>query len=560
LQPNRVVSRDRLIDQIWDGAPPDTASTALNVYVSQLRKAFGRDTIVTQPPGYVLKVDADSIDLARFEWLTEKARGQEPAVAAQTLRDALALWRGAPLADLDTSLARVERAQIEELGAAAIEERVEADLALGRHHNLVPELERLVRDEPLRERRQAQLMLALYRSGRQAEALDVYRATRRRLMDELGLDPGEELRRLEKAILEHDPALGDTAEPGTPAVQAVPRGSEQRRLGLIARSRVALAAGAVVLAAALAAAILLAGRDSGASPVAVAANSVAAIDPASGRVVADIPIGGRPVAIAVGANAVWVVNADDATVLRIDPKTYRVVRTIGGLGTNPSNLAVGFGSVWVAGGNDGTLIRIDPRVNAAEGTVRLGAARGGIPQPVFLVATGAGSVWATRGNELLRVDPATNSAVARASVDRPVGLGAGAGSAWVAQENEQLLRVTGRSMRITRDADFPQQINFPLVAGGSLWLVVYTEHAQVWRVDPATLAQSAAVPLSLSFAFGLASGAGAIWTADHVSGVVWRIDPSSQQVRPLATVGHHPIAIAAGDGAVWVGVQERPFS
>src|SRR5439155_610693 len=138
-------------------------------------------------------------------------------------------------------------------------------------------------------------------------------------------------------------------------------------------------------------------RGSGSSPVAVAANSVAVVSPQTGKVVSDVPIGGRPVAIAVGAGAIWVANADDQTVLRINPRTFKVVKTIGGLGSEVTDIAVGFGSVWVAGGNDGTLTRIDPRLNAPERVIHLAKAAAVVPQPIFLVAAGAGSVWATGG-------------------------------------------------------------------------------------------------------------------------------------------------------------------
>ena len=165
LHANRVVSRDRLIDELWNGAPPDTAATALQVHVSQMRKTLGRDTIVTRNPGYMLAVEPGAVDVERFQGLVDEARSQEPREAATTLRRALDLWRGPLLADVDGSVARTERAQLEEQQAEALELRVDADLALGSHLELVSELERLLREEPLRERRRAQLMLALYRSG-----------------------------------------------------------------------------------------------------------------------------------------------------------------------------------------------------------------------------------------------------------------------------------------------------------------------------------------------------------------------------------------------------------
>src|ERR671914_1475401 len=203
LDPNRVVSRDRLIDELWHTDPPDTAPTALQVYVSQLRKALGRDLILTQPPGYLIRVSDGELDFHRFERLVATARTEEPAQAAGLLREGLALWRGAPPAELGDAFPRAERARLEEQRLAAIEQRIEAELALGRHAELVAELEGLVPEHALRERLRGQLMLALYRCGRQANALEVYRSGRRLLDEELGLKPGDELPRPERAILNH---------------------------------------------------------------------------------------------------------------------------------------------------------------------------------------------------------------------------------------------------------------------------------------------------------------------------------------------------------------------
>ena len=146
LRANEVVSRDRLMDDLWGASPPETAATALQVYVSQLRKALGRDLILTQPPGYLIRVSDGELDLHRFERLVATARVEEPAQAARLLREGLALWRGAPLAELGDSFARAERARLEEQRLAALEQRIEAELALVRHAELVPELEALVRE------------------------------------------------------------------------------------------------------------------------------------------------------------------------------------------------------------------------------------------------------------------------------------------------------------------------------------------------------------------------------------------------------------------------------
>jgi DNA-binding SARP family transcriptional activator/tetratricopeptide (TPR) repeat protein len=212
LHANEVVSNDRLIEALWGEHPPPTAAKALQMHVSQLRRLLEPDLIATRPPGYQLRVEREQLDLAQFEAAVGEARAAaargQTADAAARLADALALWRGPPLADLTfEEFLRPEITRLEELHMVAIEDRIDAELALARHAALVPELEAVAAEHPLRERVRGQLMLALYRSGRQAEALDVYRDTRRLLVDELGLEPGRELKALEQQILDQDPKL-----------------------------------------------------------------------------------------------------------------------------------------------------------------------------------------------------------------------------------------------------------------------------------------------------------------------------------------------------------------
>jgi DNA-binding SARP family transcriptional activator len=211
LNANEVVSTDRLVDALWGESPPKTALESLHNLVSQLRRVVG-DALVTRPPGYVLRVEPWRIDLERFQALVAEAHGAPASARAAKLREALALWRGPALADLAFEpFAELEVGRLEELRASAGEELAEAELSLGRHADVVPELEALVAAHPLRERLRAQLMLALYRSGRQAEALDAYRDARRALRDGLGLEPSPALRELERAILRQDPRLARRA-------------------------------------------------------------------------------------------------------------------------------------------------------------------------------------------------------------------------------------------------------------------------------------------------------------------------------------------------------------
>src|SRR5215204_1181370 len=217
LHPNEVVPADRLIDELWGEDSPERAA-ALRVNVSRLRKALSQDVLATRSPGYVIRVEPEELDLHRFERLVDEGRGLLarglPADASERLREALSLWRGPALADFAyESFAQTAIARLEEIRLAAVELRIEADLALGRHAELVGELEALVAEHPLRERLRRCLMTALYRSGRQAEALDAYQDARRALVDELGIDPSPALQELERAILRHDPSL----EVGVPA-------------------------------------------------------------------------------------------------------------------------------------------------------------------------------------------------------------------------------------------------------------------------------------------------------------------------------------------------------
>jgi DNA-binding SARP family transcriptional activator len=221
LRSNEVVSTDELIDALWGEHPPERAAKSLQVYVWRLRKLLGREVLQTQPPGYALSVSPEDLDLHRFESLRDAARSRAPIDAAELLREALGLFRGRPLADFAYEpFAEAECARIDELRLQALEDRVEADLELGRHAELVGELESLVAGQPLRERLRAQLMLALYRCGRQAEALAAYQDARGRLVEELGIEPGRELQALQTAILRQEPSLDlDSA-----AVEEAPAG------------------------------------------------------------------------------------------------------------------------------------------------------------------------------------------------------------------------------------------------------------------------------------------------------------------------------------------------
>ena len=243
IRANQAVAEDVLLEELWAGARPASGKAALRVRVSQLRRTLGDggNRLVTRAPGYALELNDDELDAGRFERLLlrgrQAARSGDPAAAAATLRSALDLWRGSPLADLSYEpFAQTEIARLAELRLAAVEELMEAELALGRHAAVTGELEALVAEHPLRERLRGQLMTALYRSGRQAEALAVYRGGREALVEGLGIEPGAALQELERAILRQD---GRLDLPGSPRLPGVAIARDERKLVTILAARLA---------------------------------------------------------------------------------------------------------------------------------------------------------------------------------------------------------------------------------------------------------------------------------------------------------------------------------
>ncbi len=210
LHANEVLSTDRIVDELWPGDPPDTAAKIVQVYVSHVRRALGsaRELLETRPPGYVLRLPAGATDVERCEQLVAKAADEKAETRARVLRDALAVWRDAPLSDLaHESFAAQDIVRLAEWRLGIVEERIAADIETGQHLQVAPEIAALVRAHPLRERLRGLQMLALYRSGRQAEALDAFQDARRALSDELGLEPSRELRELQQRVLRQDRAL-----------------------------------------------------------------------------------------------------------------------------------------------------------------------------------------------------------------------------------------------------------------------------------------------------------------------------------------------------------------
>jgi YVTN family beta-propeller protein len=417
LHHNELVSTDRLIDALWGDAPPATAAKVLQNHVSQLRRALeDREglRLQTRGRGYLLAVEDGELDLDRFERLVDEGSGalasDRPADAARSLREALALWRGPPLADVAyEEFAQAEIARLEERHLAALEQRIDADLALGRHSDLVAELEGLVAEHPLRERMRAQLMVALYRCGRQADALETYGDGRRVLLDKLGVEPGPALRELQAAILRQAPELGPT-----PHSWPRPARPPRRRIAL-------LGLGGVLLAGAAVAAGLLAAGERGEGRARLGPEAVAALDLDSGSVKHAVDVGPSPSRLAVGGRALWVTNADGHSVSRVDLDDHAVRQTVA-VGHGPAGIAVAGGAVWVANSRDGTVSRVDANTSKAVQTIPVGADPTG-------VAAGAGAVWVANAGEqsISRIDPRTGAATKLPVDAEPTELAVGAG-------------------------------------------------------------------------------------------------------------------------------------
>lgn len=236
LDAGRTVSVDRLVDDLWGENAPASAQKMVQIYVSMLRKALPEGVIVTRSPGYAVELPPEAIDLVRFENLRERGRAAlaagSPAEARDLLRQALALWRSPALAEFQEPFAEIEARRLDEQHLATLEDRIHADLALGGDSSLIGELEALVARHPLRERARGQLMLALYRAGRQADALEGHRRFREMLSEELGIEPSPALRDLERRILQHDPAL-DAARRRGSARDHVSHSSRAVRQGVV---------------------------------------------------------------------------------------------------------------------------------------------------------------------------------------------------------------------------------------------------------------------------------------------------------------------------------------
>ena len=554
LNAGHVVSSARLIEGVWGEEAPETAATALQGHVSQLRRVLGSDRIVTQAPGYRLDCTDDAIDVRRFERLLENgrealARG-EPEAALAALDEARSLWRGAPLDDLREAPFAAAAGPLEALGDEARDERAEAELALGRHESLVPALRDRVREDPLRERPRRQLMTALHRAGRRSEALEVYEDGRRALSEELGIEPGAPLRSLHEQILRDD----------TPVPAAVAVG---RPVG--ATRRWPLVAGVVVAAAAAVAALLLTRGDSAhrAAP-ALRDAGVLRIDADDLDVVAATSLGGTPTSVAAGRGRVWVIDGDDQTVTELTD-TGRPRRTFA-TGATPADLAVAPDGLWLAEGRPRGTQTLAPQATSAahlagpllavQARVRLPAAAGEAPETVDQrVAVSAAAAWVIAADgRLARIPTGADR------VDHLFDLGARA----VASDGEQTWVLTAGGTLVPVFADRPTTgvpvdvapgARLLAVGGGTVWLLD-PDLGRVTRVDPDRPELSRTVDLGPG-ASAIAYGAGAAWVADAAGGRVLRLDGRTGAPDGKVELGAVPRDIAVSGDGVWVSATPR---
>ena len=549
-----TISSDRLVEELWGDDPPADAQTALQQHVSRLRKQLEPHAVlVTRAPGYALEIDPAQLDLERFRALRDRGRETlaegRPDEAGGLLREALSMWRGLPLADLGNErFARDVVPALEEERLAAVESRIDADLAAGRHTELAGELAALVRAHPFRERLRAQQMLALYRSGRQSEALDAYAAARDALVSELGLEPGPELQQLQRDVLAHDESL---KAPTPPAVRR-----RRRVLALVATALASVTVTALVAAVAL---------DNGSEAPAVTATGGALleIDAESGTIRRSIPAGRTPSAVAVEPDAVWLVDADGRTLLRVVP-TSRVVETLA-TGATPTDVTLGAAGVWVANGRRlrnaqfvgpvaTAIARLDPATGTERGTESLPRGGGALSNLVDNhVTTSADAVWAIAPNfRVARLDAMTGKITATTNGRSRCGdcgrsrgrLGRGGVDGSVARLDER----TAKPVRRTTIPGFP---GGGIAVGDDAAWVTSPGDGRLWRIGAGRARSLGATQLDPGIGDVAVSATG-VWVANPIAGTLTHVDPDTTRIVRTIELDGIPRSVAVADDVVWV--------
>ncbi len=542
LNANHAVGRERLLDELSDDETSGTASHTLTNQVSRLRKVLGESRLLTRAPGYLLRVEPGELDSDRFLALLDAGRATSvPRLASERLHAAEGLWRGRALEDVELDGGtRLELERFEELRLCAVEARIDADLRLGRQDVLVAELTALTRQNPLREKLRGQQMLALYRAGRQEEALAAYRDTRVRLVEELGLEPGVQLRELEGAILRQDPALAP--------VSRAPRGPPRRAR---AHKRAVLAA---VLLAAAAAGLFAAVPGGGRGPGAGIAPGVALLDPADGRVVAHVDSLQQPSDVIFGDGRFWVLNLTPLSFVAIDPRDGRIVRQIASPVEDVGYFAVARDRLWVADGLGPTVVEIDSSTGRVLHRLRVSDDPHDADRTT-LIAVAYGSLWVSRPDRglILRIDPASGRVLHRfTGLSGAYGGAAGDGAVWLTS-GTGLTRIDAASNTVTATSALPQPLYLPAVGGGFAWAANEAK-GEAYKVDQR--GRVVATYVTGDGARKVDFSAGAAWVTNQDVGTVTRIDAVTGAQRSVAA--HHAVSsAAAGAGRVLVTVEHR---
>lgn len=511
-------------ETLWQETPPPTAPKIVQTYVSRLRKLLGADAIQLVGNGYRLGAQIE-VDANRFRQLVDQRRHPE----------ALALWRGSALADVPALHA--EARQLEELRVTVLEERFDEELQGGEGPALVGELEALVANYPTRERLLSQLVLALYRSGRQADALAAYRHGRNALVETLGLEPGAALRDLERRILQQDPML---LQP-EPSSAPIPHTRARWK---------ALAIAAALAAAAAAVGLSWTERGHGtARVVGIHPNSLLQLDPKTNRLIASTPIGRDPTALDATADAVWIASERERTVARVDLRTGRLI-TIG----EPHPVAFlthdDRGNIYASGWDFPFVWQIDPRTVQITRTYRVkGHALG--------LSVGGGSLWAVNrfGNSVTRIDLAQRHVAEPIHVGvNPLASAFGYGALWVASGDSGTVAVIrpGAPPIVVRGIPSPDGISAGV---GGVWVASTGMHA-VYRLDPDTHQIVARINLGTptDFLTSVSAGPHGVWAVENHH--VVRIDPANDRVvlRIRFPTGTEPKAVASTGTLVWIAV------
>ena len=546
------VSADALADELWGEERPASERASLQMHISRLRRALGNgDGVVRSVAGGYALSGSVELDVDRFDAMLASARqaGAEErrSDAARALSDALEIWRGPALCGAgDGPRLRAEALRLEELRRSARLDLAELEIAAGRAAHVVAEVRGLSADDPLDERAVRVLMLALAGSGRHAEALAAFQRARRRLVDELGIEPGPELHRLNAELLRREamPAAAASVQGAGAATPApAPRGRDIRV------RRAALAAAAVLLVIAVAvAAVTTRAR----APVHVpSAGGVVVLDGRDGSVRSTSPISPRAVDLVVAGGAPWVATASDASLVRMSTGDARMRERIPVSGSLDA-LAAGFGWLWVADGAGGVVRRIDPATGRVFGTTRVGAG------PTAMTA-GDGSVWVLNGGDstLNRLDRDGRRIGTVSIGPSPSALALAAGAVWVADD------VTGtvsaydeRTLALGPVVAVGQQPRALAVAGGALWSANALD-GTASRIDPRHARVVATVPIGRGVA-SLAAGSQGLWAADPRHAGVALVDPRRGVVVRRARLGARVTLLAADGPRLWAVVAPPP--